>query len=254
MMMDSSSIEWPVKTRELHNHHFDSTVWNDFKFRDDDIVIATYGKAGTTWTQQIVAQLLSNGGVSVLDDLTPWVDLRLPPKEIKLAMLEAQTQRRFLKTHLPADALVISPKAKYIYIARDGRDVGWSLYNHHHTAPDEWYTMINDSPGRIGPPVPRCTDDILEWWHEWFEKDGSPFHSFWDNTRTWWNLSQHLPNVKLLHFQNMKDDLPGMIREIAAFLDIKIDEEKFPEIVEHCTFDYMKKNQDLISPMTNKFF
>lgn len=94
--------------------------------------------------------------------------------------------------------------------------------------------MLNDSPGRIGPPVPRCTGDILKWWHKWYEKDGSPFHLFWDNICTWWNLSQHLPNVKLLHFQNMKDDLPGMIREIAAFLDIKIDEEMFPEIVEHC--------------------
>ena len=35
-------IAWPVKTRELHSHHFDSTVWNDFAFRDNDIVIATY--------------------------------------------------------------------------------------------------------------------------------------------------------------------------------------------------------------------
>ena len=38
-----SSYESPVKTRELHNHHFDSTIWNDFKFRDDDIIIAKYG-------------------------------------------------------------------------------------------------------------------------------------------------------------------------------------------------------------------
>ena len=44
----------PRKTRELHNHHFDSTIWNDFAFRSDDIVIGTYGKSGTTWTQQIV--------------------------------------------------------------------------------------------------------------------------------------------------------------------------------------------------------
>jgi aryl sulfotransferase len=51
----------PVKTYELHNHHFDSTIWNDFKFREDDIVIASYAKSGTTWTQQIVAQLLFNG-------------------------------------------------------------------------------------------------------------------------------------------------------------------------------------------------
>ena len=47
----------PKKTRELHNHHFDSTIWSDFKFRDDDIIIATYAKSGTTWLQQIVSQL-----------------------------------------------------------------------------------------------------------------------------------------------------------------------------------------------------
>ena len=35
---------WPRKTRELHNHHFDSTVWNDFKFREGDIVVSTYNK------------------------------------------------------------------------------------------------------------------------------------------------------------------------------------------------------------------
>ena len=53
--------DWPEKTRELHNHHMDSTVWNDFAFRDDDIVIATYAKSGTTWTQQIVGQLVLHG-------------------------------------------------------------------------------------------------------------------------------------------------------------------------------------------------
>ena len=38
----------PQKTREVNNHHMDSTVWNDVKFRPDDIVIATYSKSGTT--------------------------------------------------------------------------------------------------------------------------------------------------------------------------------------------------------------
>jgi predicted metal-dependent enzyme (double-stranded beta helix superfamily) len=28
----------PTNTRELHNHHFDSTIWNDFQVRDDDII------------------------------------------------------------------------------------------------------------------------------------------------------------------------------------------------------------------------
>ena len=54
----TETTKWPKKTRELHNHHFDSTIWNDFRFRDDDIVISTYAKSGTTWMQQIIAQLL----------------------------------------------------------------------------------------------------------------------------------------------------------------------------------------------------
>ena len=54
----TETIVRPEKKRELHNHHFDSTIWNDLRFRDDDIIISTYAKSGTTWMQQIVAQLL----------------------------------------------------------------------------------------------------------------------------------------------------------------------------------------------------
>jgi aryl sulfotransferase len=57
-----TEIQWPQKQRDFHNHHFDSTMWSDFKFRDDDIVISTYAKSDTTWVQQIIAQLLFNGG------------------------------------------------------------------------------------------------------------------------------------------------------------------------------------------------
>ena len=63
--MTDGTIAWPVKTREMHSHHFDSTIWNDFEFRDDDIVIGAYGKSGTTWVQQIVAQLLFDGAEGV---------------------------------------------------------------------------------------------------------------------------------------------------------------------------------------------
>ena len=51
-----------------------------------------------------------------------------------------------------------------------------------------------------------------------------------------------------LHFNTMKSDLAGSIREIAAFLDIPIDETKFPAIVDHCTFDYMKSHAELAAP------
>ena len=56
---------WPKKARELQNHHMDSTWWDTFDFRDDDIIVATYAKSGTTWTQQIVGQLVYAGDPNV---------------------------------------------------------------------------------------------------------------------------------------------------------------------------------------------
>jgi aryl sulfotransferase len=164
--MAEEKIKWPKKTREMQNHHMDSTIWNDFKFRDDDIIISTYAKAGTTWVQQIVAQLLFKGqeGLEVAE-MSPWLDLRVPPKDEKLPAVEAQEHRRFIKTHLPVDALVFSPQAKYIYIGRDGRDMVWSFYNHHASANEEWYKLLNDTPGRVGPPIGKPPASTRQYFH-----------------------------------------------------------------------------------------
>lgn len=248
------SRDWPRKTREFQNHHFDSTVWNDFRFRDGDIIVATYAKSGTTWTQQIVGQLLFNGSTEVdVGEMSPWVDLRVPPKEIKLPAIEAQSHRRFLKTHLPVDALVFSPRAKYVYIGRDGRDVVWSMYNHHANANQTWYDMLNDTPGRVGPPIEKPPESIRQYFLDWMDRDGHPFWPFWENIRSWWDI-RHLPNVLLIHFDALKRDMPGEIRRIARFLDIPVDESRFPAIVEHCGFDYMKAHAARSAPLGGVFW
>ena len=247
--MSQRTVAGPQKTRELHNHHMDSTVWNDFVFRDDDIVIATYGKSGTTWVQQIVGQLIFDGAdVVPVGELSPWVDLRVPPKHVKLPLLEQQSHRRFLKTHLPVDALVFSPTAKYLYVARDGRDVVWSLYNHHVMANAKWYEAINDTPGLVGPPVGKPPASIRQYFDEWLEGDGYPFWPFWENISSWWNV-RALPNVMLLHFNQLKRDISGEIRRIAEFLDIDIDAERWPTILEHCGFGYMKARAADVAPL-----
>lgn len=247
-------IAWPRKTRELHNHHFDSTIWNDLRFRDDDIVIATYAKAGTTWMQQIVAQLLFGGDPDLaVADMSPWLDLRVPPKAEKLPLVEAQTHRRFLKTHLPVDALRFSPQAKYLYIGRDGRDVVWSMYNHHANANATWYAALNDTPGRVGPPIEPPPADIRQYWRDWMDRDGHPFWPFWDNVRSWWAI-RRLPNVRLVHFTALKRDMPGEMRRIAAFLGIPIDESRWDRIVEHCSFDWMKTHATKSVPAGGAFW
>jgi len=244
----------PQKTREMHNHHIDSTIWEDFVFRSDDIIIATYAKSGTTWMQQIVAQLLFDGAPDLeVAAMSPWMDLRVPPKAEKLAQVEAQTHRRFLKTHLPVDALRFSEKAKYIYIGRDGRDVVWSLYNHHVNANQIWYDALNETPGRVGPPIERPPTDIRQYWHDWLAGDGYPFWPFWENVRSWWAI-RDLPNVHLVHFADLKRDLPGEIRRIAAFLDIPITEGKWAAILEHCSFEWMKRHATRSVPLGGAFW
>ena len=48
--------------REYRNHHLDSTRWDQFVPRDDDIFVTTAYKAGTTWTQRILAALIFGPG------------------------------------------------------------------------------------------------------------------------------------------------------------------------------------------------
>ncbi len=245
---------WPTKTRELHNHHFDSTIWNDLRFRDDDIVIATYAKAGTTWMQQIVGQLLCGGDPDLaVAEMSPWLDLRVPPKAEKLPRVEAQTHRRFLKTHLPVDALRFSPAAKYVYIGRDGRDVVWSMYNHHVNANATWYAALNDTPGRVGPPIEPPPADIRQYWRDWMDRDGHPFWPFWENIRTWWAI-RALPNVRFVHFADLKRDMPGEMLRLAAFLDIPIEAARWDAIVEYCTFEWMKRHAGKSVPAGGAFW
>lgn len=244
----------PVKTREMHNHHIDSTIWNDIAFRDDDIVIATYAKSGTTWIQQIVSQLIFDGKEHLpTAEMSPWVDLRIPPKEVKLPEIEAQQHRRFLKTHLPVDALVFSPKAKYLYIARDARDLMWSMHNHHSTANAMWYDALNNTPGRVGPEIGKPPENVSEYFEHWLDNDGAPFWPFWENLRGWWAI-RDLPNVKLLHFADLKRDLPRQVKAIAAFLDIEVDAASLDKILDHCAFDYMKENASASVPLGGAFW
>lgn len=240
MTMTSKPVQYPKKVREFQCHLVDSTVWNAFEFRSDDIIIASYSKSGTTWVQQIVAQLLWKGAEHLnVAEMSPWLDCRFPSDEEKLAVIGAQTHRRFIKSHLPVDALVFSPQAKYIYVGRDGRDILWSLYHHHLNMKPDVVQSIDAAPGRVGPPLGYAPESVLQYFRDWLAKDGYPWWPFWEHVLSWWRIKD-LPNVMLLHFADLKADMPAEIRRIAAFLNIPIDESAWEAIVEHCTFDYMR--------------
>ena len=67
-------------------------------------------------------------------------------------------------------------------------------------------------------------------------------------TGSWWNVRDR-DNVLMLHYNNLQHDLPGNMRKIAAFLDIAVDEGRFDELVQNCSFHAMKQRENPLGPM-----
>ncbi|KAG2438323.1 hypothetical protein HYH02_011020 [Chlamydomonas schloesseri] len=205
--------------------------------------------AATLMRANLVGQLITGGDPAFnTAAASPWLDLRVVPKEAVLGELEAQAHRRFIKTHLPVDCLPYHPAAKYIYLVRDGRDMCWSLYNHHSTANDMWYSALNETPGRVGPPITRPHPDPRTYFLDWMEQDGGPhWWPFFSHVRGWWEV-RSLPNVLLVHFNALRADLKREAHRIARFLGIDVPEDKWPVIMEHCSMDWMRAHAELAVP------
>jgi aryl sulfotransferase len=233
--------------REYRNHHLDSTRWKGFIPRDDDIVVTTAYKAGTTWTQRIVASLILGPTAVDLQGESPWIDARfLSPIEETLARLETQTHRRFVKSHLAADGLRRFSQVKYLVVGRDTRDVFMSLWNHYTAYTDTAYTLLNDAD-RPGPEFPRAPSSPRELWPHWisegwfeWEPDGWPFWSHHHHLSTWWQ-SRDADNVLFVHYGDLSADTPGEIQRIADFLGIEIAEDSWPSLLHSVTMDNMRK-------------
>ena len=252
----------PQRERIYQNHHLDSTRWDAVRFRPDDVVISTSYKAGTTWMQNIVAQLLFWDAEipGPVTEISPWIGMRVRPLEPQLGMLEAQTHRRFLKSHLALDGLPYREDVQYIVVARDARDVFMSLFNHYINYTPLMQTMLNEAPGRVGSPLPRCPEDVNWLWRQWiglgwfeWESDGWPFWSHLHHLKTWWEWRQ-LPNILLVHYNDLSADLAGEMRRVAAYLGIEPDEAEWPRLVEACTFSSMKQHASKIMPTADVGF
>ena len=232
------------------NHHMDSTRWKYFTPRPDDIIIATSYKAGTTLMQTIVGNLLFPDGdmPGPASAISPWLDFRIFPLELVLEQLEAQEHRRYIKSHVPFDGMPYHEEVKYLCVSRDPRDVFMSLLNHWGSHTEEFYHAMNGVPGRVGDPFPMFEDDIKRTWRNWitrswfdWEQGGYPYWSHLSYALTFWQY-RDLPNVKLVHFNDLLADLDGQMRNIADYLDIEIPQEKWPTVVKNCTFEEVKKD------------
>jgi aryl sulfotransferase len=245
----------PTRTRAYVSYIFDSRHWDRYTPRPGDVVISTSYKSGTTWMQNILRQLVfSTEPRPPVSAVSPWLDRQNDDIDATFAELDAQTHRRFIKSHLPLDALPFFPEVRYLIVVRDPRDVFMSFWNHYSQYTDDYYALTN-GPGLEGPPLPRCPDDIHALWPLWigrgwfpWESEGWPHSGNLYHTASWWRF-RHLPNILFVHFADLLADLPGEIVRVADFIGIEIDAARLAATADAVTFAAIRRDPAAAAPM-----
>jgi aryl sulfotransferase len=223
----------------------DSGRWVGFPFRDGDIVISTRSKHGTTWMQMICALLVFRTPdlPAPLPDLSPWLDWLGTPRDEVVARLEAQTHRRFVKTHTPLDGVPLDRRATYVVVARHPLDAAVSLY-HQGTNLDR--ARIAELLG--GPEHRPAQVSLAAWLDGWVAADPAPR----DDLDSLPGVLHHLAvawdrrdDVVLVHYADLLADLDGEMGRLAALLDLR---PPTPDLVAAARFDAMRDRADELAP------
>ncbi len=247
------------------NFVWNSARWEGFELRDDDIVISTPSKCGTTWMQMQCALLLFRTPdlPAPLARLSPWLEMNTRPIEEVRADLAAQTHRRFIKTHTPLGGLPWRETVTYVHVSRDPRDVAQSWDNHMANLDMARFferraaaVGLDDLAelGMDGPPPPPPEDPEERFWR-WIEGDGvegsvSGLGGLVQHSRSFWEV-RDAPNVHLFHYSDMRADLAGQMTRLAAALGV---DPPTDELVEAARFETMKARSDELVPNSDTPF
>jgi aryl sulfotransferase len=239
---------------------YDSSRWDGFVFRADDVVVCAPQKCGTTWVQMICALLIfqTDQLPEPLGVLSPWLDSRAAPLAEVVARLEAQQHRRFIKTHTPLDALPVRGPCTYLCVARDPRDVVISAYhaylNVNITAGLEAQRAAGALAGdTLRPAATAQRPDFPTWFGWWVNSPPPPANPVGSlsglcaHLRTSWQ-QRDSANVILVHYRHLEQHLDSEMRRIAGALGITVDDTAWPSLVRAAGFEAMRSRADELVP------
>ncbi|KAF7659529.1 hypothetical protein LDENG_00296070 [Lucifuga dentata] len=210
-------------------------IWN-FCPDPSDLLIATYPKAGTTWTQEIVDLLLHNGDAEACKRAptpirSPFLEICSPsPIPSGLELLAKMDPPRMIKTHLPFQ--LVPPgfwesKCKVIYVARNAKDNVVSYYHF------DTMNLTQPEPGPWEGYIHKFMTGQLSW------------GSWYDHVKGYWE-EREKRNILYLFFEDMKENPRREVERIMRYLDLSISDDVIDHIVELTSFKSMKEN-----PMAN---
>ena len=197
----------------------------ELQLRDDDVWIVTYPKAGTTWIQYVVHLIHSRGkdDGKKITDAVPWLETGTPSTSV---IVDAMTPPRAFKSHMPYDRMPCgapnSTPCKYIYVARNPKDLATSFYYHYR----------------------RCHVQGIEWkeFFEYFLAGKVEFGDYFDHVLGWWAHKDD-DNVLFIKFEDMKLDQVKVITQIAVFMGYaNLSQEVIIDIAGKTAFEKMRDN------------
>lgn len=209
-----------------------SDVISNFQTRAEDVFVVTYPKSGTTWMQETIWQIYNNGENTSKNifERVPFLEFSASPRLGEFADIAKVPSPRLMKSHLSYSIIPKGSsdgtKCKYIYIARNPKDVAVSYF--HFTV-----SLASFGNGYNGP------------W-EFFSKlfiDGNVGWNKWNDhvLGCWWKHKDD-PNVLFLKYEDLKKDLPSQVRLTANFLNKPLSEDIINRIAEQCSFNEMTKD------------
>jgi len=197
-------------------------AYRAFQPRPTDVIIAPFAKCGTTWLQQIVHSLRTGGDMDFEDiyEVVPWIDVALD-LGIDLDADQRANPRAF-KSHGSWDE--VPRGCRYLVSFRDPRDAAVSMFRFM----EGWFIEPRAIP--IGEFVERRS----------FDRQTEP--DYWRHLGSW--LSQRdNPDVHLLTFEEMKQDLRGVVERIAAFIGVDADDALLDLATRRSSFEFMSANK-----------
>ncbi|XP_028263522.1 sulfotransferase family cytosolic 2B member 1-like [Parambassis ranga] len=212
--------------------------FEDFTFRPDDIIIATYPKSGTHWMQHVVGLVLNGGDPTSVDTVYNWK--RAPWLEQAATIsfnLEERPSPRVFSTQfhhnmMPRSFFDVNPKV--IYVMRNPKDVFTSYFHFHEIA------SFLVKPGSSS-----------EFLHKFL--DGKVQRGSWfDHVKSWLN-AENKQHIMYISYEELSADLKASVAKVAEFLEKRLDDEVMEKIAEKCLFENMKENKIFHSEVVSKY-
>ncbi|XP_069785982.1 sulfotransferase 2B1-like [Narcine bancroftii] len=198
-----------------------------FQVRDDDVFIVTYPKSGTTWMQEILPLIYSNGDLTPVQTIPNWQRVPWLEHISGKSLLEERPSPRLITTHLQNHMLpkiFHTSKAKVIYMARNPKDVLVSAFHYYGMA-----SFLED-PG------------TFEEFIEKFLEGNVLFGSWFDHIKSWWPAKDQ-DNFIFLTYKELLQDRRGTLVKLGDFLGKQLSSDTIEIIANQSEFNNMKQNK-----------